>query len=68
MRVANPQAADGPAGGWQPEGRIVMTPQLPPNDNPLSVCLIMATASCLFPSSRKTFLYPPSFDLLYLVR
>jgi hypothetical protein len=26
LRVANPQAADRPAGGWSPKERIVMTP------------------------------------------
>jgi hypothetical protein len=26
LRVANPRAADRPAGGWPPEGRIIMTP------------------------------------------
>jgi hypothetical protein len=26
MRVASPQAADRSAGGWPPEGRIIMTP------------------------------------------
>jgi hypothetical protein len=40
--VANPWATDRPAGGWLPEGRIFMTPLLPPNYCPFSVCLIMA--------------------------
>jgi hypothetical protein len=26
LRMANPRVADRPAGGWLPEGRIVMTP------------------------------------------
>jgi hypothetical protein len=30
-----------PAGDRPPEGRIVLTPQLPPNDHPFSVPLIM---------------------------
>jgi hypothetical protein len=41
LRVANPRAADRPAGGWPPEGRIVMTPDY----YPFSVCLIMAATS-----------------------
>jgi hypothetical protein len=41
FRVANPRAANRPAGGWLPEGRIVMTPYLPPNYYPNSVPLIM---------------------------
>jgi hypothetical protein len=41
--VANLLAADRPAGGCLPEGRIVMTPQRPANYYPLSFCLIMAS-------------------------
>jgi hypothetical protein len=26
LRVANPRAADRPAGGWQHEGRVVINP------------------------------------------
>jgi hypothetical protein len=26
LRMANPRAADRPAGGWSPEGRVIMTP------------------------------------------
>jgi hypothetical protein len=39
--MANPRAADRPAGGWPPEGQIVMTPYLPPNYYPFSVPLLM---------------------------
>jgi hypothetical protein len=42
MRVANPWAADRPAGGWPPEGHIVITPYRTLNYYPFSVCLIMA--------------------------
>jgi hypothetical protein len=41
--VASPGVADRPAGGWPPEGRIVMTPQLPLQYYPFSVCLFMGT-------------------------
>jgi hypothetical protein len=41
MRVANPRAADRPAGGWPPAGHIIMTPKLPPDYHPFSVPLIM---------------------------
>jgi hypothetical protein len=41
LRAANPRAADRPAGGWPSEGRILMTPQRPPNYYPFSVPLIM---------------------------
>jgi hypothetical protein len=41
QRAANLRAADRPAEGWPPKGRIVMTPQLPPDYYPFSVPLIM---------------------------
>jgi hypothetical protein len=46
--VANPQAADRPAGGRPPKGRppkelIVITPWQPSNYYPFSVCLIMTS-------------------------
>jgi hypothetical protein len=44
LMAANPRAADRPAEGWSPEGRIVMTPQLPPNRYPFSVPLMMEFA------------------------
>jgi hypothetical protein len=47
LRLANTRAADRPAGGWPPEGLIIMTPYRPPDDHPLSVCLIM----------RSTFMF-----------
>jgi uncharacterized C2H2 Zn-finger protein len=43
--VANPWAADRPARGWSPEGRIVMTPYRHSNCYPISVCLIMVTTN-----------------------
>jgi hypothetical protein len=34
LRVASPRAADRPAGGWPPAGRIIMTPYRPSNYYP----------------------------------
>jgi hypothetical protein len=39
----------GPAGGWAPEGRIVMTLLLCPNYYPFSVCLIMGSTESVLP-------------------
>jgi hypothetical protein len=41
LPLARPLAADRPAGGWPPAGRIIMTPQSPPDYYPFSVPLIM---------------------------
>jgi hypothetical protein len=46
---------DRPAGGWPPEARIVMTPQLPPNYYSFSVCLIMGSTVQLWPKKGPTF-------------
>jgi acetylornithine deacetylase/succinyl-diaminopimelate desuccinylase-like protein len=37
LRVVDPRPADRPAGGWPPSGRIIMSPQRPPNYYPFSV-------------------------------
>jgi hypothetical protein len=41
LRAADPRVANGPADGWPPEGRIIMTPYLSPEYYPFSVPLIM---------------------------
>jgi hypothetical protein len=55
LRVANPRAADTPAGVWPPSGHIVMTPQQPSNYCPFSVCLIMATTNCRLDTILDSF-------------
>jgi hypothetical protein len=44
LGAANPRAADRPAGGRPPPGRIIMTPQRPSDHHPFGVRPIMGFA------------------------